>query len=106
MVALPTDVARSGESARRAFEKVFFAMVNVLGRSMAGNGREKSVRAQAIAALSIGGMIVARTLVDRTHADELRRSCMNVALQLGNWEGRATKTPASRKKTIKRHVTR
>ncbi len=106
MVALPTDVARSGESARRAFEKVFRAMVNVLERSVAGNGKEKNARAQAIAALSIGGMIVARTIVDRTHADEVRRSCMNVALQLGHWQTRSTRKPSSRGKTIKQHVTR
>jgi hypothetical protein len=39
-----------------------------------------------IAALSIGGMVVARTLVDRAHADELRSSCLQVALQLGGWD--------------------
>jgi TetR/AcrR family transcriptional repressor of nem operon len=31
MVALPTDVARSGKAARRAFETVFKAMVSVFG---------------------------------------------------------------------------
>jgi len=34
MVALPTDVARSGVDAKRAFETVFKAMVNVLERSL------------------------------------------------------------------------
>jgi hypothetical protein len=33
-------------------------------------------------------MVVARTLVDRTHADELRGSCLAAALQLGGWEKR------------------
>lgn len=33
MVALPTDVSRRGESAKRAFETVFQAMVSVLERS-------------------------------------------------------------------------
>ncbi len=88
MVALPTDVGRSGVSARRAFETVFKAMVNVLERSMVQNGRRRRSTAQAVAALSIGGMIVARTIADRTLADELRNSCMAVALQLGGWTGR------------------
>ena len=88
MVALPTDVGRSGEAARRAFETVFKAMVNVLERSMAPNGRRRHPTAQAIAALSIGGMIVARTIVDRAHADELRAACMAVALELGGWSGK------------------
>jgi AcrR family transcriptional regulator len=85
MVALPTDVARSGEVARSAFETVFKAMVSVLERSMAPNGRRKRTTAQAIAALSIGGMIIARTIVDRAHADQLRAACMAVALDLGGW---------------------
>ena len=86
MVALPTDVARSGVAARRAFETVFRAMVSVLERSLLDKKQKSRTIAQVIAALSIGGMVVARTLVDRTHADELRGSCPAVALQLGGWE--------------------
>ena len=86
MVALPTDVARSGVAARRAFETVFRAMVSVLERSLLDKKPNSRTTAQVIAALSIGGMVVARTLVDRTHADELRGSCLAVALQLGGWE--------------------
>jgi TetR/AcrR family transcriptional regulator, transcriptional repressor for nem operon len=85
MVALPTDVARSGITARRAFETVFRAMVNILERSLREKKHRKRTTAQVIAALSIGGMVVARTLVDRAHADELRASCLAIALQLGGW---------------------
>jgi TetR/AcrR family transcriptional repressor of nem operon len=85
MVALPTDVARSGVTARRAFETVFRAMVDVLERSLPEKKQTDRVTAQTIAALSIGGMVVARTLVDRDHADELRGSCLAMALQLGGW---------------------
>src|SRR5437868_6956158 len=85
MVALPTDVARSGVSARRAFETVFRAMVSVLERSLINKKQLSRPTAQAIAALSIGGMVVARTLVDRNHADELRGACLAVALELGGW---------------------
>jgi TetR/AcrR family transcriptional regulator, transcriptional repressor for nem operon len=85
MVALPTDVARSGVSAKRAFETVFKAMVGVLERSLIQNGRSRRITAQGIAALSIGGMIVARTMVDRALADELRAACTAVALNLGGW---------------------
>src|SRR5215472_14026695 len=86
MVALPTDVARSGVSARRAFETVFRAMVSVLERSLGDKKRPRRELAQAIAALSIGGMVVARTLVDRSHADQLRASCLEAALNLGGWK--------------------
>jgi TetR/AcrR family transcriptional regulator, transcriptional repressor for nem operon len=86
MVALPTDVARSGVRAREAFEKAFRAMVSVLQRSLVGKRYQTHARAQAIAALSIGGMVVARSLAERAHADALRRSCLKLAMQIGGWE--------------------
>jgi len=94
MVALPTDVARSGKAARSAFETVFKSMVSVLERSLTQNGHPRRDTAQGIASLCIGGMVVARALVDRTLADELRDACMSVALDLGGW----TKTPKSKNK--------
>ena len=90
MVALPTDVAHSGVASRRAFETVFRAMVSVLERSLLDKRRDGRATAQVIAALSIGGMVVARTLVDRTHADELRSSCLAAAPELGGWGKRAS----------------
>ena len=85
MVALPSDVTRSGESAKLAFETVFGAMVSVLERSQM-RSRARNTRAQAIAALCIGGMVVARAMHDRAHADKLRDDCMSVALELGGWK--------------------
>lgn len=85
MVALPSDVARSGKSARSAFETVFKSMVSVLERSLIQNGRPRRATAESIASMCIGGMVVARALVDRTLADELRDACMSVALDLGGW---------------------
>lgn len=86
MVALPTDVSRSGKSAKRAFETVFQAMVSVLERSSSEKARPRHITAQATAALCVGGMVVARAMVNRAIADELRDACMDVALKLGGWE--------------------
>ena len=86
MVALPTDVARSGVGAKRAFETVFKAMVDVLERSIADKKAPRRIKAQAIASLCIGGMIVARTMVDRRLADDLRGGCTAMALRLGGWD--------------------
>jgi TetR/AcrR family transcriptional repressor of nem operon len=84
---LPTDVARSGPRAKGAFETVFRAMVSVWERSMIGyNDDARRLRAQGIAAMCIGGMIVARTIVDRALANELRASCMAVAHDLAGWK--------------------
>jgi AcrR family transcriptional regulator len=85
MVALPTDVARSGVAARRAFARVFKAMVDVLKRSLPKTDAASQIRAQAIASLCIGGMIVARTLVEEAQADRLRGDCLKMALELGGW---------------------
>jgi DNA-binding transcriptional regulator YbjK len=85
MVALPSYVARSGKNVKRAFETVFKAMVSVLERSLLNKKGPSHARAQAIAALCVGGMVVARSVVDRPLADELRDACMAVALRLGGW---------------------
>lgn len=84
MVALPTDVTRCGKGVRRAFENVFAAMVSLLERSVANDSRRRT-NARAIAALCVGGMVVARAMDNRIVADELRDACMDVALELGGW---------------------
>jgi TetR/AcrR family transcriptional repressor of nem operon len=83
-------VTRSGKSAKQAFETVFSAMVSVLERSLIPRRLPRQTKAQSIAALCVGGMVVARAMADRTHADELRDACMSVALKLGGWEHEGT----------------
>jgi TetR/AcrR family transcriptional regulator, transcriptional repressor for nem operon len=102
MVALPTDVARSGKSARAAFETVFRSMVSVLERSLTQNGRSRRATAQSIAAMCIGGMVVARALVDSTLANELRDACMSVALNIGGWNAPA-KSKSGKSKAAAAH---
>jgi TetR/AcrR family transcriptional repressor of nem operon len=95
MVALPGDVARCGKSAKRAFETVLKAMVDVLERSLSPKDRPRHTRARAIAALCVGGMVLARSMEDRMLADELRDACMGVALKLGGWDNTAKSKPAN-----------
>lgn len=92
MVALPTDVARSNTSAKRAFETVFTAMVSVLERSLLDKKRLRRIRAQGIAAMCVGGMVIARTMVDRRLADELCDACIIMSHQLGGWDKKKTKS--------------
>jgi AcrR family transcriptional regulator len=99
MVALPSDVARSGLSAKRAFETVFKAMVSVLERSLVDKKGPRRTKAQAIAALCIGGMVVARTMVNRALADDLRDGCRATALKLGGWE-QSVKSHAGKRQAI------
>jgi len=86
MVALPSDVARSGKSAKHAFQTVFTAMVGVLENGLLNGSQGNHTTAMGIAALCVGGMVVARSIDDHTLADNLREACMAVALKLGGWE--------------------
>jgi hypothetical protein len=61
-------------------------MVGTLKRGMNDKGFARSARAPAIAALCVGGLVVARAMRSETAADELRETCMAVALELGGWK--------------------
>jgi AcrR family transcriptional regulator len=94
MVALPSDVARAGPKAKRAFEAAFRAMADCLQRDLQNGERRGLATAQAVAALCIGGMVVARAIEDRALADQLRNACRSVALELGGWNAKARKNYA------------
>jgi TetR/AcrR family transcriptional repressor of nem operon len=86
MVALPSDVARSDQTVKAAFENVFRAMVKVLGREVKNTTRPAEDTAMAIAGLCIGGMVVARSLNDSSLSDQLRDAATHAALVLGGWK--------------------
>jgi len=96
MVALPSDVARSDERVKAAFENVFKAMVKLLGRDTRNASWSRQDNAMAIAALCIGGMVIARSLNDRSLGDQLRSAATRIALDLGGW----TKDAPSRKREV------
>ena len=98
MVALPTDVSRSGKAARRAFETVFRAMAGALEKVIEGKEGARGKKARAVAALCVGGMVVARAMEDRAYADELRDACRDVALELGGWRKKARRGAESNRR--------
>jgi AcrR family transcriptional regulator len=85
MVALPGDVARSGGAAKRAYENALGAMIVHLQKDAGETGRPDRQTALAIAALCIGGMVVARASEDLALADEVREAARRTALALGGW---------------------
>jgi AcrR family transcriptional regulator len=89
MVALPSDVARSSANAKQAYQSVFEAMVKTFQRDAQSNSGHDRTSALAIAALCVGGMVIARASDDRALADEIRDAAMTVALRLGGWENGA-----------------
>jgi TetR/AcrR family transcriptional repressor of nem operon len=99
MVALPTDVRRSSAVVKSAFETVFSAMVALLEQSVsAQEGEARRQKAQAIAALCVGGLIVSRALRDVSLADDLRNASMAVALELMDSRASARAKGGSKKR--------
>jgi len=86
MVALPGDVARSGPAAKRAYENALRAMTAHLQADAAATGKPNRAAALAIAALCIGGMVIARASDNPATADEVREAAMETALSLGGWK--------------------
>jgi AcrR family transcriptional regulator len=97
MVALPNDVARSDEKVRNAFDAVFKAMVAMLGRDVKSTTRQPEDTALAIAALCVGGMVVARALSDTSLADRLRDAAAEASLALGGWKSENGKSSSRRR---------
>jgi hypothetical protein len=85
MVALPSDVARSDEKVKEAFGTVFKA-VTLLGREVRTTTRNSEGVAMAIAAVCVGGMVVARSLNDDSFADRLRDAARDAVMVLGGWK--------------------
>ena len=68
-----------------AFETVFQAMVSVLKRSAKENGRSRGAHSSGDGC-TVRGRHGGGEGDDREVADELRVSCMAVALELGGWD--------------------
>lgn len=80
MIALPSDVARATPESRRSYEGLLRAMIWLYEHNMADGGADKRETACVLAALSVGGMVLARTLEDATLADEVREAARRFAL--------------------------
>ena len=85
LIALPTDFLREEPRVRQAFETVLRVMIDVFEQALQRDGQAARSRARAIAALCVGGMVLARSIENRGLADELREAAMGVALSLGRW---------------------
>ncbi|HEY6258040.1 MAG TPA: TetR/AcrR family transcriptional regulator [Xanthobacteraceae bacterium] len=94
LIALPNDVSRTDDSVKRAFESVLKVLVDIFEQGLERKGEDARKRALAIAALCVGGMVLARTVEDRAFGDELRTAARRVALSLGRWRGGDDEAPA------------
>ncbi|WP_413717286.1 TetR/AcrR family transcriptional regulator [Silicimonas sp. MF1-12-2] len=87
MIALPSDVARATPEARRSYEGLLRAMIWLYEHNLPKGSEEKRATACVLAALSVGGMVLSRTLEDQTLADEVRESARSYALAAVDRQG-------------------
>ncbi|MEP5759619.1 MAG: TetR/AcrR family transcriptional regulator [Litoreibacter sp.] len=72
MIALPSDVARCGAEAQKSYQELLTAMVWLFENSLDSTASDSRQKALSLAALCVGGMVLARTLPDSSLAQEIR----------------------------------
>jgi TetR/AcrR family transcriptional regulator, transcriptional repressor for nem operon len=81
LIALPSDVARSGLEPRSAYTDIVRNMLRVF-RAALGAGRAAEDKARVIISLCVGGMVIARTTTDPELRRSIRVSVRQQALRL------------------------
>jgi len=84
MIALPSDVARASPDVQASFQELLTAMVSLLERSITTGGKDGRPEALSLAALCVGGMVLARTLPGSELAEEVRAAAHATATQMTN----------------------
>jgi TetR/AcrR family transcriptional regulator, transcriptional repressor for nem operon len=83
LIALPSDVARSSNAVRRAYQDVLEKLLEIFQLDL--SGPRSRDRALALAVLCIGGIVAARSVDDPELANDLRNAAYRHALQIGRW---------------------
>ena len=82
MIALPSDAARASEDVQKAYQELLNAMVWLFENSLDGANGEARQNALSMAALCVGGMVLARTLPNSELAEEVRLAALEAATRL------------------------
>ena len=82
MIALPSDVARSNPQVQAAYQQLLDAMVGIFEHGVDDHSGTARQKALSMAALCVGGMVLARSLPDSSLAEEVRYASEQTALQL------------------------
>jgi AcrR family transcriptional regulator len=82
MIALPSDVARGTPEIQKAYQDLLTSMVWLFETSQPNETDENRQRALAMAALCVGGMVLARSIPDGALANEVRAAAYATASNL------------------------
>ncbi len=86
LIALPSDVARGGAQVKAAYRTVLQMKVGVFEANVQTNSQSARDRALAVAAMCVGGMVLARAVDDEDLGDDIRNAARSLALEAGGWE--------------------
>ena len=81
MIALPSDVARANPDVQASYMQLLQAMVGLFENSLEGQSDARQ-KALSVAAICVGGMVLARTLPDSDLAEEVRQAAHHAAKQI------------------------
>lgn len=88
MIALPSDIARENPEVQSSYKMLLEAMVGFFENGIeqkdltTGDGARQ--KALSLAALCVGGMVLARTLPDSQLANEVRSAALDAAQQMAH----------------------
>jgi len=82
MIALPSDIARSNPEVQSSYQELLAAMVSLFEGGLDGKKTQTRQKALSLAALCVGGMVLARTLPDSALAEEVRLAARQTASEM------------------------
>lgn len=80
MIALPSDVARATPETQQSYEELLRAMIWLYENNLSAKSADQRTTALVLAALSVGGMVLSRTVENGALADEVREAARRFAL--------------------------
>lgn len=99
MIALPSDVARATPEVQEAYQRLLEAMISVFALELDGDDEAVRERSLALAALCVGGMVLARTVPDAALASQVRRAAQRATAHLMNGTSQRAATARKTRRT-------
>ena len=82
LIALPSDVARSGREPRAAYTMIVRRMLQVFRAAFPASDPDASAKAELMVNLCVGSMVIARTTTDASLRRSLRATARDEVLRL------------------------
>jgi AcrR family transcriptional regulator len=101
LIGLSSDVARSSQTVKAAYQEVVESMIRMFEAN--SHGSKAREHALVLIALCVGGMVLARGLDDEDLADDIRNAAHKHALKIASWREHRLREGKRRRPAIRRH---